>query len=186
MSTLPSCEECDAGTLHPSTWAADFRHGSGTVRVAGLECYTCDRCGADPVFTDQIRRNQRRIADARRHADKMLTGSDIHTLREQFGLTQQDAAALFGGGTNAFSKYERGDVIQSIAMDRLLKLVRIYPFLLHVLRELAGMAAASDALNQDYAHATQVSVNDPDYRSHAIRGTPVTVNMTDWQTSRAA
>jgi len=37
------------------------------------------------------------------------------------GLTQHAASSIFGGGLNAFSKYERGEVIQSKAMDKLIR-----------------------------------------------------------------
>lgn len=143
MNDFPHCLECDTGRLHPSTWQADFRHGDASVHVGELECYVCDQCGADPVFADQIRRNDRRIADARRQADGLLTGDEIHALRDHLGLTQQQAAMLFGGGANAFSKYERGAVIQSVPMDRLLRLVASQPVLLERLRELGRPGAAS-------------------------------------------
>jgi HTH-type transcriptional regulator/antitoxin MqsA len=37
-------------------------------------------------------------------------------------LTKKEAAIMFCGGTNAFSKYERGEVIQSKAMGKLMRL----------------------------------------------------------------
>jgi HTH-type transcriptional regulator/antitoxin MqsA len=39
-------------------------------------------------------------------------------------MTQGQAAKLFGGGPVAFTKYENDDVMQSEAMDTLLRLVR--------------------------------------------------------------
>ena len=38
------------------------------------------------------------------------------------GLTQKQAAKVFGGGSNAFAKYEAEDVVQSVGMDKLLRL----------------------------------------------------------------
>lgn len=119
--TLPLCPVCEAGQLRPSTYVGELKHNKQTLRVEGLECYVCDECGADPVFEDQIRRNHRRYQDARRKADGLLTGDEVRAVRSRLSLTQQQAAQLFGGGANAFSKYERDDVIQSVAMDRLMK-----------------------------------------------------------------
>jgi HTH-type transcriptional regulator/antitoxin MqsA len=141
-NSKPTCTECNRGTLHPSTWEADFRHGDAMVHVANLECHRCDNCGADPVFAEQIRRNQTKIADAKRLHDGMLTGTQIKAVRERFGLTQAQASAVFGGGTNAFSKYERGDVIQSIAMDRLIKIADVVPDAMAFLRDEAQLAVA--------------------------------------------
>jgi len=121
------CNECGLGTLSPATWEGSFRHGDGSLTVSELECHRCSCCDADPVFAEQIRRNQARVADAKRAHDGMLTGAEIRALRERLGLSQQQAAVVFGGGANAFSKYERGDVIQSAAMDRLLQLAAAIP-----------------------------------------------------------
>lgn len=132
------CTECGSGKLHPSTWEGDFRHGEVMVHVADLECYRCDECGADPVFTDQIRRNHRRVVDARRRFDGLLTGDEIRSIREALGLTQAQAGELIGGGPMAFSKYERGDVTQSVGMDKFLRVLAVYPFIVDTLRVMNG------------------------------------------------
>ena len=133
------CGECGGGVLRPSTWTGSVLHAGASIEVPGLECHVCDACGADPVFPDQIRRNDRRIADARRLHDGLLTSDQIRDARETLRLTQAQAAELFGGGANAFSKYERGDVIQSVAMDRLIRLSLAFPFAVELLRRLAGV-----------------------------------------------
>src|SRR3546814_12115499 len=77
------CPGCELGNLVPSVFADDFRHNDSSVHVEGLECYVCDRCGADPVYPDQIRRNQLRIADVKRKAEGLLTGSEIRSRSEE-------------------------------------------------------------------------------------------------------
>lgn len=135
MNETPDiCPMCEEGHLAPATHELRVKLGERAITVPDLEHYVCDQCGADPVLTEQIRRNERRIADAKRSEEGLLAGDDIRAIRERFGLTQQEAAALFGGGTNAFSKYERGNVIQSVAMDRLLRLASAQPCLLDQLR----------------------------------------------------
>lgn len=134
MTKLKNCNECGEGRLHPSTWEGDFRHYDGTVHVTGLQCHRCDVCGADPVFPEQIIFNEKRIADAKRQHTGRLIGREVRVLREQLGLTQQQAAVLFGGGANAFSKYERGEVMQSVAMDRLMKVAAFVPGVLEFLQ----------------------------------------------------
>lgn len=135
MNLTPEiCSECGEGRLHPTTWEDDFRHYDGTIHVSGLQCYVCDACGADPVYPDQIVFNEKRIADAKREATGRLGGREVRKLRKQLGLTQQQAATLFGGGANAFSKYERGDVMQSLSMDRLMKAAAFVPGVLEFLQ----------------------------------------------------
>jgi len=55
----------------------------------------------------------------------MLSGDQISRIRIALGLSQREAASLFGGGYNAFNKYESGEVLQSFAMDRLLRLASV-------------------------------------------------------------
>lgn len=138
MSDHLRCTQCGGGILRASTWTVDLDHGGSSIRVSDLECHVCDHCGADPVYPDQIRRNERRIADARRVRDGLLTGNKIRAAREALGMTQAQAAQLFGGGANAFSKYERGDVIQSVAMDRLIRVVMALPSVVDMLRDFAS------------------------------------------------
>ena len=68
------CPVCEEGQLTPSEFEDDFEHNGSTIHVTDLECYRCDRCGADPVFEDQIRRNHRRVMDARRRAAGVAPG----------------------------------------------------------------------------------------------------------------
>ena len=86
------CDECGIGSLSPAVWEGVFRHGDASIKVTGLECHRCSHCGADPVFTDQIRRNQARIADAKRAHDGLLTGEQVRGVRESLKLSQQLAA----------------------------------------------------------------------------------------------
>lgn len=172
MNEHLTCLECNEETLTPSLWEADFRHGEGQVHVTGLECYVCEQCGADPVFPDQIRRNHRLVSDAKRRSDGLLVSEEIRAIREQFGLSQPDAALLFGGGINAFSKYERGDVMQSVAMDRLLKATAFYPFLLDFLRiESQTTADGSGRVDVErYQAGAKLDMRDKAFGSRSLVG----------------
>src|SRR3546814_19366029 len=76
------CPSCELGNLVPSVFADDFRHNDSSVHVEGLECYVCDRCGADPVYPDQIRRNQLRIAD--RSEESRVGKAGVSTWRSRW------------------------------------------------------------------------------------------------------
>ena len=71
--------------------------------------------------------------DEHRRIDGLLTGPQIKAIRRRLGLTQAEAARLMGGGDNAFSKYERGEVTQSVAMNQLLLVLAAVPDALEVL-----------------------------------------------------
>lgn len=55
------CPFCEIGNLIPHLRSGEF----GDVMVHGLEGYVCDGCSSQPIFPDQIRRNQERLKDAR-------------------------------------------------------------------------------------------------------------------------
>ncbi|HAI58915.1 MAG TPA: type II toxin-antitoxin system MqsA family antitoxin [Xanthomonadaceae bacterium] len=137
MSNTHECALCGASAVHATTYSDTFIHRGVETPVDGLEVMRCDACGAELIEADQARRNYRKMVDIGRTIDGLLTGDAIVNLRKRLGLTQQEAAELFGGGPNAFSKYERGDVVQSVAMDRLLRLVGSFPLSLDLLRAIA-------------------------------------------------
>jgi len=55
---------------------------------------------------------------------------EIRRIRRKLGLTQVAAARLTGGGHNAFSRYERGEVAPLPAVIKLLHLLDKHPELL--------------------------------------------------------
>ena len=56
--------------------------------------------------------------------------AQLRTTRKRLGLKQAEAAAIFGGGVNAFSEYERGIRQPSKSTVLLLKLLDRHPELL--------------------------------------------------------
>lgn len=181
------CPNCEEGSLRLATYADTFKNGNSTIEVAGLECYVCDHCDAGPQFEQQIRSNHLRVANAKRRAAGLLEGAAIRAIREQLRLSQQDAAQLFGGGANAFSKYERGEVVQSDSMDRLLRMGAMYPLLVEELRLLSSMPNAKpmDAA-QGYGSGRSVTLDDPNYRSRVLRDRPVVVQFQDYSKRKVA
>jgi HTH-type transcriptional regulator / antitoxin MqsA len=165
------CTECDVGQLIPNIYSDDFQHGNKVLHVENLECFECDHCGADPIYADQIRRNQLKIADAKRSADSLWTSAHIISFRERYGLTQADASSLFGGGANAFSKYERGDVIQSIAMDNQLKLAATVPGALEFLALRAGVSLSTVLpVKSGYSAGAKVKITPADFVGLPVSG----------------
>ncbi|MBK1720978.1 type II toxin-antitoxin system MqsA family antitoxin [Thiocystis violacea] len=183
----PICPLCETGELSPITYEDTFQHHGADLVVSELEGYECPLCGADPIFEDQIRRNHRRIMDAKRRADGLLTSDEIRALRERLKLTQKDAAEFFGGGANAFSKYERGDVAQSVAMDRLLRLVGRYPSLLAELKpgeSTTELAAVND--RSGYSNGDPVRLRGTAHQAAVCREDATVVENESWQWKRAA
>lgn len=170
---LSICPVCENGELQVVTYSDTFKHNGQPLQVHALEGCECTACGADPVLPDQIKRNQARIADAKRRADGLLSGGDIVQIRDRLNLTQRQAAEIFGGGPKAFAKYERGEVVQSHAMDSLLRLVDRYPNLLYEVGEFRGLEP-THAIQSDGTYRGQERIRVARAKSYNL---PRTVNV---------
>lgn len=127
-STCPSCNSPDIRKLVLSD-TIDFR--GLELDVEDMEVSVCNNCKNRFENTHQKAINLQKIKtsyslerDRLRKRDGLLSGAEIAEIRNHFELNQREAAIIFGGGSNAFNKYESGEVLQSIAMDRLLRLSR--------------------------------------------------------------
>lgn len=152
--TTRQCPVCITGELALFQEPDEIQYKGQTLPVE-VEYAVCQQCGEEMILPDQIKRNDCCARDVWRKADGLLTGVEIVGLRKKLGLTQQEAANVFGGGANAFSKYERGEVMQSEGMDKLMRLaLEEKPILAyHWLREHAGFDNPSDSLpNNGYGH----------------------------------
>ena len=58
----------------------------------------------------------------------------IAGVRKKLALDQREAAEIFGGGVNAFSRYENGKTKPSLALVKLLKVLDRHPDLLDEVR----------------------------------------------------
>ncbi len=109
----------------------------GSSLEISMEYSICQDCEREFVSKQQIVNNDSRIRDAKKHVDGLMTSTEIFDARTTLGLTQEQASLVFGGGKNAFSKYERAEVSQSAAMDRLIKVCLKHPYVYRELLESA-------------------------------------------------
>jgi HTH-type transcriptional regulator/antitoxin MqsA len=123
MEDKTLCPLCGEGYVTPRTESmqTEYRGKQGTVMLRYAEC---DACGSEITGDADGRANKRAVLAFRKSVDGLLTGAEIRALREKFGITQEQASRLFGGGPKAFSKYEADDVAHSEAMNNLLCLVQ--------------------------------------------------------------
>ena len=127
------CSKCGGDSVQSRSYSdtVDFRNLE--LDVEGLQQQWCSSCRFGWETSEQCENNQLKIKEAYaatrdrlRVRDGLLTGDQIQKIRKTLNLTQKEAAFLFGGGINAFNKYESGEVLQSYAMDRLIRLVDFF------------------------------------------------------------
>lgn len=129
------CLQCDDGTvltLETKDVPLDVRGESCLVpKVAGWHC---------PVCGDIQYENREDAARVWQAIDALSAKAKAHDsavlvkTRKRLKLTQKQAAELTGGGHNAFSRYERGEVVPMRAVVNLFKLLNNHP---ELLKELA-------------------------------------------------
>ncbi|MCX7035889.1 MAG: type II toxin-antitoxin system MqsA family antitoxin [Proteobacteria bacterium] len=129
------CPNCAAAKLLHET--RDLTHvykGQSTVivNVTGDFCPACDEAVLD---ADQ----SRRVMDGIQAFNKLVNASlvdpqFIASVRKKLDLDQREAAEIFGGGVNAFSRYENGKAKPPLALVKLLKVLDRHPELLSEVR----------------------------------------------------
>ena len=62
----------------------------------------------------------------------------IQSVRKKLGLDQKEAAAMFGGGVNAFSRYERGKIAPPKSLEVLFEMIEKRPELGEFAKECAA------------------------------------------------
>lgn len=138
-----TCPTCTTGALELLQSTEEVQYKGQTLSV-DLAYAVCEHCGDEIILPEQIKHNDCLMRDAWRKADGMLTGEEIVAMRQKLSITQQQAAQMFGGGANAFSKYERNEVIQSEAMDKLMRLAMENEYVAQWLKKRAGLALKVD------------------------------------------
>lgn len=152
------CAKCGSGAWSEITYSDTVDVRGLHVNVEGLRLNECTQCKRQWVSSEQRRHNDEVIKaafvktrDETRWREGLLSGGEIQQVRERFGLSQRDASCIFGGGVNSFNKYESGEVLQSQAMDNLLRITfRTGDAAVDFLRTCKGMPlAAAVAVNID-------------------------------------
>lgn len=134
MTREITCPVCGENRLRVRAAAIEVEIDGARVSVPS-QSHECDACGSNLALSDDMRVNARAVRHATKAHRRMFTGAQVRGLRKRLGLSQDDAARLFGGGPVAFSKYENDEIVQSESMDRLLWLVGEFPWLVGCLAE---------------------------------------------------
>lgn len=115
------CPVCESGVLVARIGDKAIRFEGSSLLVKNLQYSECKACGEKVVLPRQAKQNDVIYADAKKARLGLWSCGKIEAFRKGWGLTQSTAAQIFGGGVNAFSKYERGEVLQSRPMDLLMR-----------------------------------------------------------------
>ncbi|WP_394181394.1 type II toxin-antitoxin system MqsA family antitoxin [Marinomonas posidonica] len=132
------CPICEAGQLHTQSEWINVEHLGQQGKIES-HYSECDACGSEQAGAKEARLNKRAMVAFKKQAQGLLTGEQVRKLRKRWGLSQDEAAKVFGGGPVAFSKYETDDIMQSDAMDKLLRVAGEVPVALDKLMANSGI-----------------------------------------------
>ena len=118
---MTNCKLCKSEDVSDYVEAEEISYKAGTLQVS-IAYSLCNNCDREFISKPQILQNEAALRAAKKDYDGLLSSEEIIWARRTLSLTQEQAARVFGGGRNAFSKYERGEVSQSVAMDKLIRI----------------------------------------------------------------
>ena len=129
------CPICSAANLVHDTRDLPYIYkGEATIlpQVTGDFCPACDESILDAA---ESRRTMNLMLAFNKQVNASIVDPEfIVSVRKKRHLDQREAAEIFGGGVNAFSRYENGKTRPPLALVKLLKVLDRHPDLLAEVR----------------------------------------------------
>ena len=125
------CPSCAKAVLVRRTRGMPYTYkGEKTVipAVTADFCSACDESITDMSETERVMREMQAFNKQVNAA--IVDPAFIVNVRKKLDLGQREAAEIFGGGINAFSRYENGKTKPPLALVKLFKLLDRHPELL--------------------------------------------------------
>lgn len=142
------CPTCGIGNLVAGLRDIPYTYKGNKTVLKAVKGRFCDnrKCREVVMGKDESARTSREMLEFNKKVNAELTPIDLLAqVRGQFGLTQQQAAKVFGGGPNAFSRYESGKTKPPVALVKLFKVLRKHPDLFKEVAEGGDRAVARRA-----------------------------------------
>lgn len=129
------CPVCGVAELIHDTRELPYTYkGETTIipAVIGDFCPACAESVLDASESERVMREMRAFSKQVNAA--IVDPGFIASVRKKLALDQREAAEIFGGGINAFSRYENGKTKPPLALVKLLKVLDRHPDLLNEVR----------------------------------------------------
>ncbi len=126
-----ACPVCGSDALEHATREQTYRYKNHTTVIPAVTADYCSNCGEAILDAEEsVRVNTAMLAFNRQVNAALVDSQFITHVRKKLALDQQEAAKIFGGGVNAFSRYETGKSSPPVALVKLLKVLDRHPELL--------------------------------------------------------
>jgi len=128
----PICGEVEM--VHDTREMAYTYKGESTV-IPGVTGDFCAACGEAILDATESARTSAMMLEFNKQVNASIVDpAFISSVRKKLALDQREAAEIFGGGVNAFSRYENGKTKPPLALVKLLKVLDRHPDLLAEIR----------------------------------------------------
>lgn len=129
------CPVCGAAELTRDQRDVPYVYKGDTTVIPAVTGEFCPACG-EPVLdaTESARVGAAMLEFNRQVNASIVDPTFIASVRKKLALDQREAAEIFGGGVNAFSRYETGRTKPPLALVKLLKVLDRHPDLLDEVR----------------------------------------------------
>ena len=129
------CPCCGAAELIHDTRDMPYTYKGEATTIPAVTGDFCPACGE--VILD--REHGDRYSELMLQFNKQVNAAYVDPnyivkVRRKLDLDQREAAEIFGGGVNAFSRYENGKTKPPLALVKLLKMLDRHPDLLNEVR----------------------------------------------------
>ncbi len=133
------CPNCGAAKLIHDTRDMSYTYKGEQTTIPAVTGDFCPACGEVVLDREQGDRYSELVGQFQRQVNAAFVDpSYIAKVRKKLDLDQRQAAELFGGGVNAFSRYENGKTRPPLALVKLLQLLDRHPELLAEMSHLEG------------------------------------------------
>jgi HTH-type transcriptional regulator/antitoxin MqsA len=129
------CPVCGAAELIHDIRDIPYTYKGETTIIAAVTGDFCPACAESILDVAESNRVMREMRAFSKQVNAAIVDpSFITNVRKKLDLDQREAAEIFGGGINAFSRYENGKTKPSLALVKLFKLLDHHPDLLSEVR----------------------------------------------------
>jgi len=129
------CPVCGAAELIHDTRDLPYTYKGETTVIPAVTADFCSACNESITDLAETERVMREMQAFNKQVNAAIVDPGfIVNVRKKLNLGQREAAEIFGGGINAFSRYENGKTKPPLALVKLLKVLDRHPELLNEVR----------------------------------------------------
>lgn len=129
------CPHCAAARVVPGIRDMPYTYKGESTTLRAVSGEFCPACGEAVLDArESARVSALMLAFNKQVNASIVDPGFIASVRKKLALDQREAAEIFGGGVNAFSRYENGKTRPPLALVKLLKVLDRHPDLMSEVR----------------------------------------------------